>query len=221
MMDHRLANSGAEPLEAQTRLCPTYAGRTRFRVVGSVAEGAAIWPGKMGSPLRFSADFFATLLARFAGSEVEVGASFSGPTGGSLGEYIQSNLPTRMNPAVYVAGLLIEEGYAERTRRGWIRFFRERHVSSAPMSRGSSAGMPQLNRRLVELIGQLSEDEAGDVLRFVEERVAHSKQRAILKTLGNDPALAISESRLGRFDRFLPRSFPGKPLSQIVIEERR
>lgn len=51
-----------------------------------------------------------------------MGGSFSGPPSGSLGEFIQQRLPTKMNPAVYVAALLIEEGYAEESRRGYIRF---------------------------------------------------------------------------------------------------
>jgi len=39
-----------------------------------------------------------------------------------LGEFIQQKLKTKMNPAVYVAALLIEDGYAEPARRGYIQF---------------------------------------------------------------------------------------------------
>jgi hypothetical protein len=39
-----------------------------------------------------------------------------------LGEFIQQKLKTKMNPAVYVAALLIDEEYAEASRRGYIRF---------------------------------------------------------------------------------------------------
>jgi hypothetical protein len=41
---------------------------------------------------------------------------------GSLGEFIQTTLKVKMNPAVYVAALLIDEGYAERARGGYVRF---------------------------------------------------------------------------------------------------
>jgi hypothetical protein len=45
-----------------------------------------------------------------------------------LGQWIQENLPTKMNPACYVGGLLIEEGYAERPRAGVIRFLPRRRT---------------------------------------------------------------------------------------------
>jgi hypothetical protein len=106
-----------------TRLCRTFAGRRTFRVSGHVHSGAKIWPGEMRYPIHFPRDKFAALLAvGRSREEMKVGLSFGGPEGGSLGEWIQVNLPTKMNPACYVAGLLIEEGYAERARPGVIRF---------------------------------------------------------------------------------------------------
>jgi excisionase family DNA binding protein len=110
-----------ETLPEKSRLVPTRTGK-QFRVSGSIAEGADIWPGKMPYPIRFPKAFFDALLARFQEGEVAVGGTFSGPLLGSLGEFIQEKLPTKMNPAVYVAALLIEEGYADVTRRGYIRF---------------------------------------------------------------------------------------------------
>jgi hypothetical protein len=62
------------------------------------------------------------LLTHFSEREVAVGGSFDGPPPGSLGEFIQQKLQTKMNPAVYIAALLIEEGYADASRRGYIRF---------------------------------------------------------------------------------------------------
>jgi excisionase family DNA binding protein len=108
------------------RICPTSAGRKTFRVSGSVATGAEIWPGQMRSPVRFPKEKFEALLKHFRGREIKIGAIFSGPEPGSLGAWIQENLPTKLNPASYVGGLLIDEGYAERTRPGIIRFFSER-----------------------------------------------------------------------------------------------
>lgn len=107
----------------------TFAGRTTFRVSGHVDIGARIWPGNMRYPIIFPKDKFEAILAygRSRG-EMRVGLSFSGPEAGSLGQWIQENLPTKLNPACYVAGLLIEEGYAERVRAGVIRFFPKRRV---------------------------------------------------------------------------------------------
>jgi hypothetical protein len=62
------------------------------------------------------------LLTHFPEGEVAVGGSFDGPVRESLGEFIQQKLKTKMNPAVYVAALLIDEGYADASRRGYIRF---------------------------------------------------------------------------------------------------
>jgi excisionase family DNA binding protein len=108
--------------EGNTRLVPTRTGRASFRVSGSIAEGAEIWPGKMPYPIRFPKAFMDALLAHFPAGEVAVGGSFDGSVPNSLGEFIQEKLKTKMNPAVYVAALLIDEGYADDSRRGYIRF---------------------------------------------------------------------------------------------------
>jgi len=115
------ADSPAKDAPQDVRTCLTRNG-TPFRVSGSVATGAEIWPGKMRYPIRFPKWFMDALIVRFSQGEVAVGGSFDGPSKGSLGEFIQMKLRTKMNPAVYVAALLIEEGYADAPRRGYIRF---------------------------------------------------------------------------------------------------
>lgn len=52
----------------------------------------------------------------FLDGEVAVGGSLDVPVRGSLGEFIQQKIKTKMNPAVYVAVLLIDEGYAPTAR---------------------------------------------------------------------------------------------------------
>jgi excisionase family DNA binding protein len=110
-----------EPLADNSRWVETLMGK-KFRVSGSVATGAEIWPGQMRYPIKFPKPFFDALLAHLREREVAVGGSFDRPLRGSLGEFIQRKLKTKMNPAVYVRALLIDEGYAEATRRGYIRF---------------------------------------------------------------------------------------------------
>jgi hypothetical protein len=107
----------------QVRLEKTFAGRSQFRVSGTIKTGARIWPGKMQSGLFFSRQFFERMMTEFHGRELPAGLIFSGPEPGSLGEWIQANLPTKMNPTYCVAGLLAAEGYAERREAGVIRFF--------------------------------------------------------------------------------------------------
>ncbi len=116
------ASEAVEILPNSSRLVPTRTGRTKFRVSGSVAAGAEIWPGKMRYPIRLPKAFMDALLTHFPKGEVAVGGSFDGPKRGSLGEFIQRELKTKMNPAVYVAALLIDEGYADASSRGYIRF---------------------------------------------------------------------------------------------------
>lgn len=107
-----------------SRWCSTRTGRARFRVSGSISsvDGVRIWPGKMRYPIYFPNQFLDRMLEHFSNREVPVGGKFDDPGEGSLGDYIQRELPTRMNPAVYLAALLIEEGYAEDGGRGKIRF---------------------------------------------------------------------------------------------------
>jgi excisionase family DNA binding protein len=107
-----------------SRWVPTRSGRSRFRVAGSITTGAEMWLGRMRYPIKMPKSFMDRLLSHFADSEVTVGGSFDGPPPGSLGEFIQRELPTRMNPAVFLAALLIDEGFAEAGRRGYIRFCR-------------------------------------------------------------------------------------------------
>jgi hypothetical protein len=77
----------------------------------------------MKSGLYFSREFFERMMFQFQGKELPAGLNFSNPGAGSLGEWIQENLPTKMNPTYCVAGLLVAEGYAERKKAGVIRFF--------------------------------------------------------------------------------------------------
>jgi hypothetical protein len=75
----------------------------------------------MQSPITLPKSFMDAMLSSFAGQRVAVGGSFDSPTRGSLGEFIQKHLQIKMNPAVYVAALLIEEGYAVPAERGYLQ----------------------------------------------------------------------------------------------------
>jgi len=123
--DDQVASEDPMPktLIANSRWCFTRTGRAKFRVQGSVANGANIWPGKMQYPIKFSEQFMDAMLDHFDHEEVAIGGQFDNPIVGSLGEFIQQKLKIKMNPAVYIAALLIEEGYADdSTRRGYIKF---------------------------------------------------------------------------------------------------
>jgi excisionase family DNA binding protein len=115
----------AEMPPGNSRWCHTRTGRAKFRVSGSVNDGAEIWPGRMRYPIKFPKSFMEAMLAHFGEGEIAVGGSFDRPLPGSLGEFVQQRLKIKMNPAVYLAALLIDEGYAEASsHRGYIRFCR-------------------------------------------------------------------------------------------------
>src|ERR1700688_1637130 len=86
-MDVLASTTTSEPLADNSRWCPTRTGK-RFRVSGSVATGAEIWPGQMRYPIRFPKPFMDALLAHFPEGEVAVGGSFDRPSRGSLGEFV-------------------------------------------------------------------------------------------------------------------------------------
>ena len=113
-----------EPLPDGARWCLTRRG-TPFRVRGTVAQGLEVWPGKMKYAVKFPAQFTEILLKHFAGKVISVGGSFDGPTAGSLGEFIKDKLKLTLHPAVYLAALLIDEGYAEPAGRGKILFIKK------------------------------------------------------------------------------------------------
>ena len=124
----------AMKLPAGQRWIVTRTGRAKFRALGSAAAGVEIWPGRMQYPIKFPKEFMEALLARFRDEEVPVGGKFDDPGRGSLGEFIQKKLKIKMNPAVYLAALLIEEGYADPGRRGYIRFRSQKGHRSRPVT---------------------------------------------------------------------------------------
>src|SRR6058998_2107908 len=91
---HGLDDHPAEALPPNARVCRTRTGRP-FRVTGSLATGAEIWPGKMRYPIRLPKSFMDAMLTHFEG-EVAVGSSFDAPRVGSLGEFIQQKLKIKM-----------------------------------------------------------------------------------------------------------------------------
>lgn len=107
----------------RARQCATFGGKATFPYTGSVATGTHVWPGKNAHfKLTFTKEQWDELLTAFDGEEVPAGLNFATPKQGSMGAWIKEHWHTKMGPAAYVGGILIAEGYAERPRRGWIRF---------------------------------------------------------------------------------------------------
>jgi hypothetical protein len=102
------------------RKLATWARRSVFSYVGSVAEGTVITFGR-GWSVRVSAADYAALLDHFRGQEANVGTSRDAPPTGSVGEWLQRNV-TRAAIASYVGPILVVEGYAERAGGAYIRF---------------------------------------------------------------------------------------------------
>ena len=90
----------------------TWGGRSSFEYSGSVETGTEIIFGQ-GWKARVSAQDYLALRHHFMGRIVPAGTSRTDPPPGSLGAWLQANV-TRSAIAVYVAQILVQEGYAKR-----------------------------------------------------------------------------------------------------------
>ncbi len=110
----------ADNLMSENKISQTWAGKTEFYYSGSVTEGTSII--LYGSQkVLISASHYESLLERFRGCTVDLGTSFK-PSGGSIGEWLKSNV-TKTKIAPRVGAILISEGYAERIGKTGIKIF--------------------------------------------------------------------------------------------------
>lgn len=200
--------------------CPTVGGRKTFEVEGDVETGVKIRIGSSGQPLSFDQAFFEKLLNRFRGREVPIGSKFDDPGPGSLGEWIQQERGVKMNPAVYVAGLLVRLGYAEYVRRGTIRFHKVRETVSAPQPRNppASAAGRDWTRELRSRLDKLSQDDAEALIELIDKGSAADGP---LKALEGNPAIRLPEGDPSGRGDFKPLKLRGRPLSEDLIRDRR
>jgi hypothetical protein len=104
----------------ETKISQTWAGKTEFSYSGSVSEGTTI-PLYGSQRVLISTSQYESLLDRFRGCTVDLGASFK-PSGGSVGEWLKSNV-TKTKIASHVGAILIAEGYAKRIGKDGIKIF--------------------------------------------------------------------------------------------------
>ena len=110
----------ADNLMSENKISQTWVGKTEFYYSGSVTEGTSII--LYGSQrVLISASHYESLLERFRGCTVDLGTSFR-PSGGSIGEWLRSNV-TKTIIAPRVGAVLISEGYAERVGKTGIKIF--------------------------------------------------------------------------------------------------
>jgi hypothetical protein len=102
----------------KSKTLQTWAGKAEFKYYGSIAAGTiiAIYGYQR---IIISASHYESLLDRFRGCTVDLGASFN-PPGGSMGEWLRSNV-TKTKIAAQVGAILIAEGYAERIEKDGIK----------------------------------------------------------------------------------------------------
>jgi hypothetical protein len=104
----------------ETKISQTWAGKAEFKYSGSVAEGTII-PIYGYQRVIISASHYESLLDHFRGCTVDLGTSFN-PPGGSIGEWLRSNV-TKTKIASQVGAILIAEGYTERIDQSGIKIF--------------------------------------------------------------------------------------------------
>ena len=100
----------------------TWGGRSQFDYSGTVETGTDIVYGQ-GWKVWVSAQEYNALRRHCLSRIVPVGTSFTDPPSDSLGAWLQANV-TRTAIALYVAPILVLEGYAERVGKHDIRIIR-------------------------------------------------------------------------------------------------
>jgi excisionase family DNA binding protein len=111
------------PVTSDRKTCPTFGGQATFTYTGSVPTGTTIHPGtKATYKLHFNANQWQELLTAFQGKTIRAGLNFAKPEPGSMGAWIKEHWNTKMGPAAYIGGILNAEGYATRSKPGWITF---------------------------------------------------------------------------------------------------
>jgi hypothetical protein len=108
---------------AASKVLPTWdrAGEN-FAYTGSVTDGTTIQYGEdFKWTAKISAVDYARILQRFSGRQVQIGTSKDTPPVGSVGEWVKANV-NRSGLMSYIGPILIEEGFAVKPKRGWIRF---------------------------------------------------------------------------------------------------
>ncbi len=103
---------------ARIKTLQTWAGNAEFNYYGSVVAGTII-PIYGYQRVIISASHYESLLDLFRGCTVDLGASFK-PSGGSIGEWLRSNV-TKTKIAAQVGAILVAEGYAERVGQSGIK----------------------------------------------------------------------------------------------------
>jgi hypothetical protein len=105
---------------AKIKTLQTWAGNAEFNYYGSIAAGTII-PIYGYQRVIVSASHYESLLDHFRGCTVDLGTSFK-PSGGSIGEWLKSNV-TKTKIAPQVGAILIAEGYGERVGKMGIKIF--------------------------------------------------------------------------------------------------
>jgi hypothetical protein len=105
---------------AKIKTLQTWAGYSEFNYYGSIAVGTII-PIYNYQRVIISASHYESLLDHFRGCTVDLGTSFK-PSGGSIGEWLRSNV-TKTKIASQVGAILIAEGYAEKVGKAGIKVF--------------------------------------------------------------------------------------------------
>lgn len=99
----------------------TWGGKSKFEYQGGVRQGTKIIYGK-NNRITVTAVQYQRLIDNFAGKNVSVSSGRTNPVVGSLGDWLRQNV-TKTAIAVYVAPILIQEGFAVRTSETTLMFY--------------------------------------------------------------------------------------------------
>ena len=151
---------------------------------------------------------------------MKIGSSFSDPIPDSVGEWIVEEWqPKGGNPAVYVTAILVDEGYAERVERGWIRFFGGQRKKAL---RKEVAAADELTRvGLLARIQAMASDDLAAAKAALDSALGEEPARSPFEALRDDPDFILPDHPTRPYRKVTPVEISGRPLSHDVIEDRR
>lgn len=207
--------------KGEARICRTLDRGNSFLVAGSVRDGVKVWVGESRQLRTFDRELFSRLVKRFHGKTVEIGSSFSDPKRDSVGEWLVKECRVKGgNPAVYLTAILVDEGYAEKVKRGWVRFFDEPRPADALRNEGP-ADRGELRERILARIDALEDADLPVVQAALDEALGEEDQPSPFESLRGDPTFILPVRARPRYRKIVPVRISGRPLSQDVIEDRR
>lgn len=75
--------------------------------------------------------------------------------------------------------------------------------------------------KLIKIIGEMSDEEAKDMLEFADQVVRYRNSSQTLRNLSRDPGIRMPSNLPGKFRKVKPATGKGIPTSKLLIKDRK